>query len=63
MRSQLAKFQPPSSMNEQEVMREYARADEEKIALVIPYSKMHILNNKEFELCMNIRNKLYGGIK
>lgn len=63
MRSSLAKIQCRSSLNEQEVFKEYALAYEEKLALVIPFTELVKLNNKEYEVCIGIGNKIYGGKK
>jgi hypothetical protein len=61
MRSQLANLQGKSNMSDDEKFIEYAKAFNDRIALVVTFEQMSALSNKEHETCMCIGTKLYGG--
>ena len=63
MKSSLANSQTKSTLNDEEVFKEYAKAYNEKIAFAISWADLAKLNNREYETCINVGNKLYGANK
>lgn len=61
MRSQLAKYQTKTPMSDDELLKKKAQAWHEKVALVVTFEQLSKLSNREYEVCLNIGNKLYGG--
>ena len=60
MRSSLANCQTKPPMTEDELLEKKAKAWREKVALVVTFDQMSKLNNREYETCINVGNKLYG---
>lgn len=60
MRDSLAKYQPISPMSDDELLKKKSQAWQDRIALVVTFEQLAKLPNREFEVCMNIGNKLYG---
>ena len=63
MRSSLAKHQTKSTLNDDEVFIEYAKAYNEKVAFAISWAELAKLNNREYDIFINVGNKLYLGKK
>ncbi len=60
MRSSLSKL-IASPLNDTELFHKKKEAWADKVALVLTFEQLAKLNNKEYEIFMDVGNKFYGG--